>query len=497
MLFLFGKASAQDWQPFNEDRSYFECSDSVLTDEPTISLIPKEIISSSIGELSIINGVIEYKPQKLVGCNVLDANTPCANSMESCSDLFAWNGASIQFQNNGWKAKNRVSHWVNLPSKLDSLIILFSLNDTTFTLQLLFTQQSIIFGDTDSVAHFQISVSDSFGTLSANKWHGDTIRLSKNHGLIKSPSWYLFPKHEAWFQLIDQNGIGALKGLNFNYFYNYSVGTKLETKASFESGYWRPMMGYETIYNKYDVFKQCEVFDSTISTLDTICLRCKVNTKTYHYSDRPNFNGWSQLDSISYKISKSVSLIVNSINAIPPPYLKGDKYLTGNEPFKTLIMDSKGPLYDPSSSCPYHQIEFEPTSGSRTTLLQNIGKIYTSASYLSDPGGGNYNWSSWDVTYFKSDSIEYGSPGWPIGLDEVVTENRVTLFPNPVQTVLHIQSDEPVLSAHIYSISGTLINSFSSQELVQHQLDLSGLASGIYLLQLQLENRTETHRLVK
>jgi hypothetical protein len=63
--------------------------------------------------------------------------------------------------------------------------------------------------------------------------------------------------------------------------------------------------------------------------------------------------------------------------------------------------------------------------------------------------------------------------------------------------VLHIQSDEPVLSAHIYSISGTLINSFSSQELMQHQLDLSSLASGIYLLQLQLENRTETHRLVK
>jgi len=104
---------------------------------------------------------------------------------------------------------------------------------------------------------------------------------------------------------------------------------------------------------------------------------------------------------------------------------------------------------------------------------------------------------SWDVTYFKSDSIEYGSPGWPIGVDEMVTENRVTLFPNPVQNVLHIHSDEPVLSARIYSISGTLINSFSSQKLKQQQLDLSNLSSGIYLLQLQLENRTETHRLVK
>lgn len=70
---------------------------------------------------------------------------------------------------------------------------------------------------------------------------------------------------------------------------------------------------------------------------------------------------------------------------------------------------------------------------------------------------------------------------------ENLVENKLTIYPNPVKEVLHInQEKSKTLEVQIFSITGQKIyqKEFSSENLI---INLKGVAVGIYFLKIKEE----------
>ncbi len=90
---------------------------------------------------------------------------------------------------------------------------------------------------------------------------------------------------------------------------------------------------------------------------------------------------------------------------------------------------------------------------------------------------------------------EYIRPESPTGVASVEL-NSAKLFPNPAQNQLSIQSEEQIQSVVIYSVLGEqMIQTRVSSNAIN--IDLSGLASGQYIVEIQNETGVEHQILVK
>ncbi|WP_432410483.1 T9SS type A sorting domain-containing protein [Rasiella sp. SM2506] len=75
--------------------------------------------------------------------------------------------------------------------------------------------------------------------------------------------------------------------------------------------------------------------------------------------------------------------------------------------------------------------------------------------------------------------------------------SSITVFPNPVENVLHIQSEgQPITSFRIFSNTGTVLleSSIPSSE---NSLDASQFPAGIYFLQVHSQNGKESFKIIK
>jgi hypothetical protein len=82
-----------------------------------------------------------------------------------------------------------------------------------------------------------------------------------------------------------------------------------------------------------------------------------------------------------------------------------------------------------------------------------------------------------------------------VGLDELQIENNVVLFPNPVKNTLFIdanQQDYELIS--LTDMSGRVIMDLQGKK---DRLNLSNLNSGVYLLQMKLDSKILSFRVIK
>lgn len=63
----------------------------------------------------------------------------------------------------------------------------------------------------------------------------------------------------------------------------------------------------------------------------------------------------------------------------------------------------------------------------------------------------------------------------------------IRIYPNPVHSGLHVESDLPLLGAELTSIRGLLIKSYKQEELLK-PMDLSGMSPGTYVLKIYPEH---------
>ena len=80
----------------------------------------------------------------------------------------------------------------------------------------------------------------------------------------------------------------------------------------------------------------------------------------------------------------------------------------------------------------------------------------------------------------------------------IADKSNVQVYPNPVSELMTIAVDGSNLNskANLYSITGQLLHSFKLNE-TENTIDVSGLAPGIYFLEIQSERGTERQKFIK
>tara|TARA_B110000091_G_C13680510_1_gene417657 strand:- start:443 stop:1009 length:567 start_codon:yes stop_codon:yes gene_type:complete len=83
-------------------------------------------------------------------------------------------------------------------------------------------------------------------------------------------------------------------------------------------------------------------------------------------------------------------------------------------------------------------------------------------------------------------------------ISEINNLLNVKLFPNPLNDKLNIRfsSDLGEITGTIYSLTGQKIQVFIQNSL-EKTIEISNLSDGIYLLKLETEKGTSTHRIIK
>ncbi|AFL81669.1 hypothetical protein Aeqsu_2209 [Aequorivita sublithincola DSM 14238] len=99
-----------------------------------------------------------------------------------------------------------------------------------------------------------------------------------------------------------------------------------------------------------------------------------------------------------------------------------------------------------------------------------------------------------------------GSPpfaeGWMVYLDDLilgtntVSQNTVSYFPNPVESILHLNSKEAIDSVSVYTITGQLVSNIAFNE-NKTELNFSSLATGVYLVKVTSNGSVENLKVVK
>lgn len=95
----------------------------------------------------------------------------------------------------------------------------------------------------------------------------------------------------------------------------------------------------------------------------------------------------------------------------------------------------------------------------------------------------------WDVP-----TIHTFTSNCTLSLQENQLLNTISIYPNPVEDILYIQTNEKVLKVEIYDISGRIL---SSNSVSNNKFDLSELITGNYILKLYTEKGITNTKIVK
>lgn len=79
-----------------------------------------------------------------------------------------------------------------------------------------------------------------------------------------------------------------------------------------------------------------------------------------------------------------------------------------------------------------------------------------------------------------------------LSIEDEITSTSFTIFPNPTQDVLHIESREPIDLIRIYCILGSLVKETSNTS-----IRVSELPTGVYFAQINTANHSVTKKFIK
>ncbi len=102
-----------------------------------------------------------------------------------------------------------------------------------------------------------------------------------------------------------------------------------------------------------------------------------------------------------------------------------------------------------------------------------------------------------DNTFITSSPSMYRISVIRAGIDQIENDkNKIIVYPNPAQDFVKIQSENNMQSVELYDLRGRLISN-ETVGIQNHEINISDLSKGVYLLKIKTNNSTETIRLVK
>jgi len=90
----------------------------------------------------------------------------------------------------------------------------------------------------------------------------------------------------------------------------------------------------------------------------------------------------------------------------------------------------------------------------------------------------------------KDDWADY-SEDCELGTEDTAQIN-FTIYPNPTQNILNIESQQPIERVKIYNLQGQLI-----KEVSPINVDISQFNAGLYFVQVTIEGKTVTKKFIK
>jgi hypothetical protein len=129
---------------------------------------------------------------------------------------------------------------------------------------------------------------------------------------------------------------------------------------------------------------------------------------------------------------------------------------------------------------------------SNLTVNFEIPNKDSSVLYLSYKCGDEYRL----IYTFRYDFVEQNGSTTEI-TEEVISQNRVQLYPNPTDAAINITSEgADIISVNVYDATGRMLISEEINKEVG-QVDMSDLAKGTYYLQIITTQEVLQHKVLK
>lgn len=339
-------------------------------------------------------------------------------------------------------------------------------------------------GILDSVKIIHFSYFDSIGNPADHFVNDLNLKLSKNYGFISMFDFYKFPENPIDY--IYNTGIGPFtlvgfsqpktgyQNIRFSDIFNFSPGDEIhdlyyfnayvygfdeqktmrkvlnaqmegnDVHLTIERCYRREWRGYNDTANQLE-----HIFDTLVQTYENA---------TYSFLDNLAFEIFNNGFSFSYPTCTSEK-----------KSLSGQLFLPYNgDTVQNILTDG------------YGFSDFYPGLG---------GPFGNSTGCDSE--------SFFNIVYYKKNGMEHGNPyHCPslLPIDET-SKNKINVYPNPVNETFRIKGLAKAARVEIFNMQGQKMQDF--EILPGREINATGLNTGMYLIKIQLKNKTICKRIWK
>lgn len=343
-----------------------------------------------------------------------------------------------------------------------------------------------VLGTEDSVRRITFQAYDLNSMPIEHEINNEYLLLSKNHGLLRTFSFYDAPDSLVIYNLVgnDEKGI---RNIGMSGIYNINIGDQFHfiNKQKDDAG--------ERITKTIRTMLEKEVMNQS-DTKFTYRDRSKIS----QYNSQPGNTEIFFKDTI---ISQIVHIKINNdeqFDEMPgePSYFNQDEY-NGAYVIPLLESDADSVIYN-GRSVKYFQ--------SPVYIQENSGNCYlplteTCSYYYIEGCGGPYRKcnsegisESDSLVYYKKGSEEWGTPLNEVvyGIHEMNLTEILNVFPNPATDIISfrlINEDSNDLRLEIYSTMGIKLKTipFTNNEII---LNLQSFKSGLYFYKV---SNTQIH----
>ncbi|MEI7979611.1 MAG: T9SS type A sorting domain-containing protein [Bacteroidota bacterium] len=116
------------------------------------------------------------------------------------------------------------------------------------------------------------------------------------------------------------------------------------------------------------------------------------------------------------------------------------------------------------------------------TNLNNNSKYHFSLFEFNKDASGPANYANNSL----NGSVDIGNPQ---GVEDVLENNKISVFPNPTSGIITLSSNQTIATIDVFDVTGKLVYSQQNNgKQTNIEIDLSALSNGIYFINAQTEN---------
>jgi len=407
-------------------------------------------------------------------------------------NVASWIGSKIIIEPNGMNLYfNKLNDTIkiNTLAKLnDSWIAYQATDNLSITATIIEQSLETFLGLQDSVKTIGLQAYDQNNNPIEHSINSKTLKISKNHGFVKTLNFYLFPDYEApyfdeslveWDLVGLSNPLVGLQNLTWLGVHDYDLGDEIHVLSNFLS---------TDITDDYNISKE--------------------KKSIYKYTGRADFE-----DSIryTYTLNQSENIILNGVSTWEyineertvthkkaplfdklPGQVSTSDMLTFDYPMigSDLKYDIRG----------YHSFVGDEESDCMNELIadgcladyqyrRGLGGPYYSCEHAFSLGG-----DARTLVYYKKGATTWGTPLTISTIEGNEQFKVVEVYPNPANEMLIVELNYPTngLFIEIFTIHGTLIAKHPLNS-TTNNINISDIQTGLYIYKVSNKSSVLTY----